>query len=688
MSRKSALQRLLQPKSVAVFGGDSAVKVIQQCQAINYDGELWAVNPKRKEIAGVPCVASIADLPGIPDASFVAAPPEASLKIIAELAERGAPGAVCFAAGFAEAGEAGEALQVRLRDAAGDMAVIGPNCHGFLNYLDGVALWPDEHGGRRAERGVALITQSGNIALNLTMQQRSLDFAYVISVGNNSTLQLYEYIDALLEDSRVSVIALHIEGIRDIAGFSAAAIRALQKGVPIVALKTGRSSLGAEIALSHTASLAGSDRLYSALFRRVGVARCETIPQFLETMKFLSIVGPLQSDTLGSMSCSGGEASLVADCAAGLGLDMPAMSASSKSQLQELLGPRVSVANPLDYHLYIWGDYEQLNACFTHFLSNQFACTLLVLDYPPHPGADQSNWVISEQALVDAVANTGQRAVVVASLPETLPEDARERLAAAGIAPMQGIEDCLFAVRAAVDIGQRQIVAGDAFPVLAMQLSGGESAVLDEVQSKAELAKFGVAVPDGKLCSAGDTVTAASMIGYPVVLKAVSSELAHKSEAGAVAVNLADADAVERATRSMADSFDRFLVEAMVGPSIAELIVGIGRDDSFGLSLLIGSGGTLVEVLDDTVSLLLPASRVEIARAIDSLKIARVINAYRGGMAGDMEAVFDAVEAITHYAEANQDRLLELDVNPLLITPDGAIAVDAFIRVMLPSAKS
>jgi len=688
MAGKSALLRLLQPKTVAIFGGDSAVKVIRQCQAIKYDGEIWAVNPKRKEIAGVPCVASIADLPGIPDASFVAAPPEASLEIIAELAERGAPGAVCFAAGFAESGEAGEALQVRLRDAAGEMAVIGPNCHGFLNYLDGVALWPDEHGGRRAERGVALITQSGNIALNLTMQQRSVDFAYVISVGNNSTLQLYEYIDALLEDERVSVIALHIEGIRDIPGFSAAAIRALQKGVPIIALKTGRSSLGAEIALSHTASLAGSDRLYSALFRRVGVARCETIPQFLETMKFLSMVGPLRSNTLGSMSCSGGEASLVADCAAGLGIEMPAMAATSKSQLQELLGPRVNVANPLDYHLYIWGDYEQLNACFTNFLSNKFACTLLVLDYPPHQGADQSNWVITERALVDAVAVTAQRAVVVSSLPETLPEDARERLAAAGIAPMQGIEDCLFAVRAAVDIGQRQAVAENALPVLAMQLSDGESTALDEVQSKSELAKFDVAVPDGRLCSMADTVAAASELGYPVVLKAVSSELAHKSEAGAVAINLADAEAVELATRGMADSFDCFLVEAMAGPMIAELIVGIGRDESFGLSLLVGSGGTLVELLDDTVSLLLPASRVEIAQAIDSLKIARVINAYRGGMAGDMEAVLDAVEAITHYAEANQDRLLELDVNPLLITPHGAIAVDAFIRVMLPSAKS
>lgn len=688
MSKKDSLKRLLQPKTVAVFGGDSAVLVMQQCQAINYDGELWAVNPGRAEIAGVPCVASLDDLPGIPDASFVAAPPQASLDIIAQLAARGAPGAVCFAAGFAETGEEGEALQAQLRAAAGDMAVIGPNCHGFLNYLDGVALWPDEHGGQRVEKGVAMITQSGNIALNLTMQQRSVDFAYVISIGNTSSLALHDYIDMLLDDTRVTAIALHIEGIQDIAGFSAAAIRALEKGVPIVALKTGRSSLGAEITMSHTGSLAGSDRLYSALFKRVGVARCDTVPQFLETMKFLSMVGPLESNTLGSMSCSGGEATLVADYAERLGVEMPAMTVTSMSALEALLGPRVNVANPLDYHLYIWADYEKLNACFANFLSNEYACTLLVLDYPPHEGADQSNWIVAEQALIDAVKATGQRAVVVASLPETLPSDVRQRLAAAGIAPMQGIEDCIFAARAAAGIGERRRQVADIHAVLGKNDVTGEAIALDEPASKAALAAHGLVIPRGIVCDANGTEAAASKIGYPVVLKAVSSELAHKSEAGAVSIGLADVDAVNAATREMSAQFDRFLVESMAGPTVAELIVGVSRDSSFGLTLLIGTGGTLVELIDDTVSLLLPARRQDISDAISSLRIVKVINGFRGGTPGDLEAVLDAVEAIAAYAVANSDRLLELDVNPLLVTPDAAIAVDAFIRVMLPATKT
>ena len=530
------------------------------------------------------------------------------------------------------------------------------------------------------ERGVALITQSGNIALNLTMQKRSLDYAYVISIGNNSTLALADYIELLLDDPRVTAIGLHIEGLRDIAGFSRAAIAALNKGIPIVALKTGRSSLGAEITMSHTGSLAGSDRLYSALFERVGVARCDTVPQFLETLKFMSLVGPLHANTLGSLSCSGGEASLVADCADRLGVGMPALNDDSSMQLRALLGSKVHVANPLDYHLYIWGDYAQLNACFAKFLDNGFGCTVLVLDYPPGEGADQSMWEITERALVDAVTSSGQCAVIVASLPETLPVDVRERLKASGIAPMQGIEDCVFAIRAAARVGALRARAAAVLPVMAPGKSAGVPGTLDEAASKAVLATYGVRVPRATLCSAAETGAAAEAIGYPVVLKAVAETLAHKSEAGAVAVGLADKAAVEKATRRMAAQFERFMVEEMVQPTIAELIVGVSRDASFGLTLLVGTGGTLVELVRDTQSLLLPVTREEIAVVLDSLIAGALIKGYRGAAAGDREATLDAIEAIASYAMENSETLLELDVNPLLVTPQAAVAVDAFIR--------
>jgi len=683
MTKTPSLQRLLSPRTVAVFGGNSAAEVVRQCRSVGFDGELWAVNPKRTELEGIPCVASVADLPGVPDASFIAAPPESTLQIIRDLASLGAPGAICFAAGFAETGaDEGAALQRDLREAAGNMAILGPNCHGYVNYLDGIALWPDQHGGRRVENGAALISQSGNLAISLTMQQRQIDFSYVISVGNNTVLGLHDYIDVLLEDARVQVIALHIEGIADIAAFSEAAIRALRKGVPIVALKTGRSSRGAEIAMSHTASLAGSDKLYSALFKRVGVARCDTVGQFLETIKFLSIAGPLSQATVGSMSCSGGDASLAADFAEHLQLEFPKLSDESTSKLKELLGPNVNVSNPLDYHLYIWGNYEQLRQCFYQVLSNQFGCTLLILDYPPGGSEAAANWEISERALISAVADSGARAVVVSSLPESLPDYVRERLKVSGIAPMQGIEDCLFAVKAAALVGTAQQNVDRIHPVMPAQAVEGSAMSLDERSSKQALAEYGLPIPSGKVCAAEDTVDVARTIGFPVVLKAVSSELVHKSESGAVAINLSDEADVRTATYRLSAMSDQILVESMAQSVVAEIIIGVTRDPAFGLTLTIGAGGILVELVDDSVSLLLPMQREEIHAAIQTLKVHKLIKGYRGKTAGDIESLIDSVEAIARYAIANNHRLLELDVNPLCILAEGAIAVDAFVRTV------
>ena len=244
MSRRDAIRRLLKPRTIAVFGGNDAAEAVRQCRGIGFDGEIWAVNPNRRELLDLRCFASVAELPAAPDASFVAAPPRATVDIIRELEALGAGGAVCFAAGFAETGDIeGSILQQQLLDAAGDMVIIGPNCHGFLNYVDGIALWPDQHGGKKTERGVALVLQSGNIGINLTMQQRGLDISYVISIGNKVSLGIHDYIETLLDDPRVTAIGLHIESIENIHEFSAAAIKALRKGVPIIAMKAGSSML-------------------------------------------------------------------------------------------------------------------------------------------------------------------------------------------------------------------------------------------------------------------------------------------------------------------------------------------------------------------------------------------------------------------------------------------------------------
>ena len=208
---RSPLARLLSPRSLVVIGGREAAEVIRQCERIGFSGEIWPVNPKRAEVAGRKAFAELKDIPGIPDAAFIAVPRDATIDAVAALAKMGAGGAVCYASGFAEVGHEGAALQDKLVAGSGDLALLGPNCYGLLNYLDGAALWPDQHGGLAVQKGVAIITQSGNIGLNLTMQARSLPLAYLISAGNKAKGDLGEMIDTLLDDDRVTAIGLHIE---------------------------------------------------------------------------------------------------------------------------------------------------------------------------------------------------------------------------------------------------------------------------------------------------------------------------------------------------------------------------------------------------------------------------------------------------------------------------------------------
>ena len=251
------LSRLLRPTSIAVVGGGAwCANVIDQCRRMGFAGPVWPVHPTREAIAGAKAYPSFDALPGVPDAVFVGVNREATIDIIARLRHLGAGGAVCFAAGFLEA-EAelgdGAAMQARLLEAAGEMPIIGPNCYGFINYLDGALLWPDQHGGQRCDSGVAILTQSSNIAINLSMQRRALPLAYLMTAGNQAQLGLADLGLALLADPRVTALGLHIEGVGDLRAFEALANQAQEQGTPIVALKSGRSEQARTATQSHTA---------------------------------------------------------------------------------------------------------------------------------------------------------------------------------------------------------------------------------------------------------------------------------------------------------------------------------------------------------------------------------------------------------------------------------------------------
>jgi acyl-CoA synthetase (NDP forming) len=679
----AGLARLLRPRHIAVFGGRFSAEVVRQSERIGFSGDIWPVNPGRQDIGGRRCFPDVSALPDAPDASFIAVPREASIEIVRALAARGAGGAVCYASGFAEAGDEGSALQQALIEVAGDLAVVGPNCYGLLNYMDGATLWPDVHGGARVREGVAIVTQSGNIGISLTMQQRSLPLAYMISVGNQAVLSVADYIEALIPDPRIKAIGLHIESVADVEAFSRAAVAAHARRVPLVVLKVGHSALGAKAALSHTRSLVGDDSHYQALFERLHIARVQTLPELLETLKLLAVTGPLPGRRIASISCSGGEAALVADAAQSLGMEMPAFDAGQEQRLRAVLGSSVHVANPLDYHTTIWGKPDPQRECFSAVLAGPQDVTVKVLDYPSPALSDTRDWDNTVEVFVDAARHAGGRPVVVSTLPENLPAQVREKLLAGKIAPLQGLQEAMRALKAAMDIGEW--FAGDTAPLAVDVVAGitGDVVTIDEWQAKKDLAGFGLDTPTGQLAEADSLLAVAADIGYPVVLKALVPGLAHKTEAGAVAVGIRDAGALQHAATAMGGLGSRFLVEAMVPAAVAELLVGVTRDAQFGLSLTIAAGGSLVELLADARTVLFPVTETAVAEALDGLKAAQLIAGYRGGPRGDRRAAVDAVMAIAAYAEAHAERLEELDVNPLLVLPEGqgAVAVDALIRL-------
>jgi acetate---CoA ligase (ADP-forming) len=693
--RRGNLKRLLAPRHLAFIGGRNLAEPIRQAKAFGFSGPIWAISPKLDSIEGIACFKSVRALPEPPDAVFLAVPREASIEVVGELAHAGAGGVIAYAAGYAELGPEGAELQRRLVEAAGDLALVGPNCSGILNAVEGVALWPSGHGLARVDRGAAIVAQSGNLSLNVTMNLRSVPFAHVISMGNQACLGLADYMAVLAEDPRVTAIALYIEGITDVAAFSDAAIGALERGVPIVALKAGASELGSRLAVTHTSSLAGDDALYDALFDRLAIARARSAPELLETVKLLSVARPPAGRRLAAFTCSGGDSLMVADAAAPLGIELPQPTSGCEAKLRCLLPDFATVANPLDYNTSLWGHREELVRCFSTLLSDPYDAALLVLDYPHEGIAGRAECDISVDALIDATRKSGIPGAVASTLPELIPAEARARMIEAGVAPLQGLPEALAAIAASIRHAERrrEILAhgGAALRVPQIGPLRAPAMVLDEARSKAELAAFGLPIPPSRAVPPDQAAEAARSLGFPVAVKALAPFLPHKTEAGGVSLHLGSPEQVEEAiarmTRRLAaggnGALRTVLVEPMVTDAVAELIVGVLRDERLGLALVIGGGGALVELMQDSQRLLLPASREAIAQALSRLAVAKLLAGYRGRPQADIEAAIDAIAAVAAFAEAHRDRLAELDVNPLLVRPKGrgALAVDALIRM-------
>lgn len=683
------------PKSIAFFGGKSMVEAVRRCRKSGFQGQVWLVHPNHNEIDGEPCFNSVSDLPGPVDASFIGTNREITLSIVQQLSNADGGGAVCYASGFAETGAVGKQMQDKLIEVSGDMALLGPNCYGMLNYLHSAGLWPVAYGGKQVDKGVAILTQSGNFGYNLSMVNGSLPIAYIASVGNQASVDVVDLINVLLDEPRVTAIGLHIEGLKDIPSFAQAAMRALDKCIPIVVMKIGASVIGSKLAMSHTNSLAGSDDLYNALFDRVGVIRVSGPVSFMETMKILSCGQLPKGSNLAALAVSGGDAGFIADYSETNNLYLPQPDSSQHKLLKNILPKFAHIANPLDFTTAIWGNPDALRSCVETMLRSNVDFGFLVLDYPTEESGERAQCDLMADIFQQTLAKYNIPGAVASAFPELLPKTTRDRLQSYGVPALQGVEDGLAAMGRVVhysthrqrilnqyNTNEQKLLAAD--PVNKKIIS------MNEWESKQQLSKYGLPVPNAKLVNKDLVIQASKELGCPVAVKIVNSDLQHKTEAGAVTTNIASPEEAAIITAEMIKKMgqshprintDTILVEKMSKPPVAELIVGVKREENFGFALVIGSGGILVELIQDRVILLLPTNKKAIERALAKLKVAKVLNGFRGKPVGDIKQTVLAIMSVADFAIANADNLIELEVNPLMVLDKGVVAVDAYIRM-------
>lgn len=695
LAQKDNFERLINPRHIAFVGGVDAEIAIGEAKRAGFNGLIWPVNPRREKLGGYECFKTLEDLPSAPDAVYLAIPRDHALKAIKDLAKLGAGGVVCYTAGFGEADTQGKEAEELLFEYAGDMAIIGPNCYGIINYVDNVALWPFAHGGSCPGYGAAIITQSGMFSSDITMSQRSLPLSYMVSAGNQTVMGLADFIDILCEKPEVRAIGLHIEGLNDVTSFEKAVLKALKLNKPVVALKTGTSKIGSTLTLSHTGSLSGSKELYEALFQRTGVIGTSNPSQFLETLKYLCVSGCPDDENLLGFTCSGGGATMLADKVEEIGLKFPKFEDENTQKIIQLLPKIATLSNPLDYTTPIWGQPEKTGPVFQEAMNAVVTnSTILVQDYPAK-GLDESLVYYRNDALAfaKAAADNNLPAAICSTIPENFDQETRDLLISKGVSPLQGVHEALNAINHAIKWKKnRDMILKRGFKtVLKVPTTFNQITVLDEYESKSLLKRNGFNIPDSKVVISEDLLSSnLENLNYPVALKMVSSKILHKTEIGAVATNLKSESELKNAIVNMRSSVlnsapelvtKKFLVEEMAKQPIAELLIGIRSDPQFGLSLTIGSGGIFVELIGDAVTLLLPTSSMEISNAIENLKIFNLMKGFRGRATTNLNIISKEILRLSKFAEKNSNLISEIEINPMFIYEESILIVDAVIHI-------
>ena len=689
--KKENLKRLLSPKNIAFFGGNDVEVAIAEAKRRGFKGPIWPVNPNRKSILGIKCFKSIHELPTSPDASFIAVPSKYVSFIINNLVKKGAGGAVCYSAGFGETGPEGKLLESELSSIAKDMPIIGPNCYGFINYLDNVALWPFAHGGISPGYGAAIITQSGMLSSDITMTDRSIPLTHMISVGNQASVSIEDLIDILCENPKVKAIGVHIEGIKNVRKLHDVALKALKKNVPIVALKTGTSAVGEKLTTTHTGSLSGEDSLYDALFERVGIIRVKSPILFLELLKLICVSGIPKDNKLVAFTCSGGGATMIADYAEKIGVLLPTYSTTGKKALKNLLPEIATVSNPLDYTTPIWGNEKKTAPVFSTAMREAQASTGLLLQDYPAKGLDESeiSYINDAYAFIKSVNALNMSGVICSTFPENMKKSIRDDFMAKKITPMLGIEDTLESIKLASDykVRQKRTAQISVEPLLKVPEQINLE-FLNEFESKSALSEVGISVPRGQIISSKNIEKTAVTLQFPIALKLLNSKIIHKTEYGAVLTNIKSRDELIHAAKQMYDSLkktyksnikDQFLIEEMVSPPIVEMIIGVEPKPEFGYSLLIGAGGVQTEIINDTESILLPTNKNEIIRSIEKLNLYRLMNNFRSKKRVRLDRLASDIMKIISLLNKRNQNFSSVEINPLFVYETSTCAVDAVV---------
>jgi acyl-CoA synthetase (NDP forming) len=671
--------------------GSYADIVLRNLERAGFDGDVWGVNPRRDEVHGRPCVPSVADLPRPADAVVVAIPAAGVPGVIADTVARGCGGAVVLSAGFGEIQE-GRELERELREvaAAGRLPLCGPNGNGIVAVGSRAPMWGDSVA--PLEPGpVALISQSGNLAVNALGSRRGIRYHTVVSTGNQAALDASDWLGAICELEGVRSVAMFLEedgdGERLAESFAACA----ERGIGVAVLKVGESAAGTRAASAHTGAVAGDQRVFRSLVEEAGGAWARDPHELLELARVLAEprARPRGDGGLAILTCSGGDSSIAADEAARLGAELPELGAPTRERLTELLPSAATVGNPLDYTAMIWGDTDRLRRITVAVGDDPAIDQLLILyDHPqglaPEAAAE---WAAVRAGIVAGADETQAATLVASTLPDLIDDEASGELAERGVPAVAGLRMALVCARAlrrppADPDRLREIAAAARKAAAPAPRPAGAVADgwLDEIDAKELLRGAGLAVPAGRVVASEDECAlAVEELGGPVAIKVASPAMRHKSDAGALRLNIETADAARTAYAELSAATGangRILAERMM-PAGVELLVA-ARADAVVPALVIGLGGIWTEVFDDVAIVPLPTDAARASRAIRSLRGAGALEGGRGGGAVDLDAAARLAAAVGSLLLESGLHLIEL--NPVAVHAGGCVVLDALAR--------